>query len=71
MATNRKNRSTQQQAEETEREDIAAGAPTLNQTDWEAVENAEIVPDGVSSNGDLRFEDEDTTESLEEDDDNP
>ena len=51
-----------------------AEAPRLEETDWDAVENAEFVPDSAPQNGDLRYElgEEETPSELdEEDDDNP
>lgn len=46
-------------------------APAIEQEDWEGLERAELDPDGVPGNGDLRYDEEDAEEPAEEDDDNP
>lgn len=45
--------------------------PILEEQDWEAIQSGRIHPGKVSENGDLRYDDEQATKSLEEEDDNP
>lgn len=45
--------------------------PQFEQQDWEAMESGTIAPDGVSENGDFRYDEEPDGELPEEDDDNP
>lgn len=48
--------------------------PDLEQPDWDDLQGVggEVLPDSLPENGDFRYdEDEEATEPLEEDDDNP
>ncbi|PBB23378.1 hypothetical protein CK228_22500 [Mesorhizobium sp. WSM4312] len=44
--------------------------PTIEQQDWDAIKGAQILPDTVSENGDMRYAVEKDGDLPEEDDDN-
>ena len=53
-----------------EKTDIDVEGPTVEATEWEALEGAQDSEAAVFDNGDIRYSEEESTEPLEEDDDN-
>lgn len=43
----------------------------LEEQDWEVIKSGSVRPTVISESGDLRYDDDQTAESLEEEDDNP
>jgi hypothetical protein len=70
-ATDRSREQRDDSASVDDTDDIQIEGPALETQDWDAIAGGEIVPESIPDNGDLRYDEGGSPESLEEEDDNP